>query len=186
MRLRGVFPPLSCHGTWWRQPPASRRGLRERSPASGQSGFLRRHAAQVGLPPTSRKRCGLGEVTSLRRSCGAGESPVRPFAQKPLEDGRAREASQRPVPAPRAHTTHFQVERVLLLFDAADVPTGGVKLSQSTLTEHTLLGRPHSKGPAGSPRTVGPSRFADVLQRRSAAPSAFSPNAARGEKPLNT
>jgi hypothetical protein len=118
----------------------------------------------------------MGEVTSLRRSRGAGESPVRPFGQQqPLEDGRAPETSQRPAPAPRAHTTHFQVERVLLLFDAVDPPT-----------EHTLLGRPHSKGPAGSPLTVGPSRFADVLQRRSAAPSAFSPNAARGEKPLNT
>ncbi len=68
---------------------------------------------------------------------------------------------------PRVHSTHFQVERVLLLFEAADVPS-----------EHPLLGAPTAPS-----RAVAPTRLAKLLPGHLSASSVFSPDDARRKNP---
>jgi hypothetical protein len=108
----------------------------------------------------------VSDAKAVRHEGGAGEciSGLRP----PCDDGeRERFAA---AAAPRVHSTHFQVERVLLLFEAADVDT-----------EYALLGQPRVQRSTATPRIA--TRAAKLLSRRLSASSAFSLDSARRKNP---
>jgi hypothetical protein len=152
---------MSCHGTRRRQPPRLGRARPPLSQRLAPGPFLARPAltgrilAYIHLEGVA----GVTEVRGMQRMSRGGDgSGLRVRVSLP--------------DAARAHSTHVQVERVLLLFEAAEVPT-----------EHPLLGSPHATGPTASARAAAPLRFAPAPARRLSASSGFSPDAARSENP---
>jgi len=108
----------------------------------------------------------VSDAKAVRHEGGAGEciSGLAP----PCDDGE-REAFA-PAPAPRVHSMHFQVERVLLLFEAADVHA-----------EYALLGQPRVQRLTATPRTA--TRAAKPLSRRLLASPLFRSTALGAKNP---